>query len=170
MAHAVELDHDQMAAERRYLEHMAGESQTIDNDTGKPVDHPGDSTEQGPDPYEQWRDAIDFGLTLVHSEAFPEWEMSPKGRELILNSGAHYGAKYWPKGPAYVDPAMLPPWLQIVVGVALIAWKNFDRKTMTLKAMRPEPEGETQPDKTSQQQTVNTQSDNEGGKLAEFPG
>ena len=137
MAHPVEINDDNLKAKAARMRAAAAglsqeaappalvEGETV-NDLG--ADHSA---------LEGWKSAVNMGLTVFHGQVMPEWEVSGKGREIIVEGIAEQFAEWWPDG--VYDLEKLPPWAKGLAGLAMIVFANMDMKKMELKPMKPVP-------------------------------
>lgn len=144
MAHPVEINELNLqakaAAMRAKAADLAGEYSPPALVDGETVNDLSDDVSA----LETWKSAVDVGLTLFHGEIMPEWEISGKGREIIVEGLAEQFAEWWPDG--VYDLGKLPPWAKGLAGLIMIVFANFDRNKMELKPMKPLPPEEPEPE------------------------
>lgn len=141
MVHPVEINDDDLKAKASRMREAAAE---LSKKAAPPATPPavveGETVNDLGADYsalETWKSAVSMALTVFHGQVMPEWEVSGKGREIIVEGIAEQFAEWWPDG--VYDLEKLPPWAKCMAGLALIVFANLDMEKMELRPMKPVP-------------------------------
>lgn len=148
MAHSVEIDDVRWAAERAALmpdAEPSGERKVL------PPHESGGGDEIPMGAQEEWRGAIEWVLPMAHAFICPNWELSGKGRELMIDGWSEQFAELFPDG-FDIDWDNVPPWVKMAGGLGMVAFANFDMEHMKIKPLRePAIEGQAETEQQQQQ-------------------
>lgn len=145
MAHSVCVNPEEIAARRRLIvaEWQHGQKAPP---PGFEQAASGGSQEPPGDPLQEWREAVRWGVGIVHQYAAPGWELSEPGGSMLVDALAEIGHRYIPGGPDFTRLEQLlerlGPWGKLAAACGMLAAANFDIQRMRLKPMRAPDEAE----------------------------
>jgi len=136
MVHTVSISEEGLAAERDQLADLAGFLPAPQAQAGGDASSEPNQQVIPSDGLESWRAAVQLGFGAVANFGAPNWDISPRGRELLCDGLAEQMAEWFPTGPLGIDFNHCPPWVKLLGGAGFIAYANFDQERFRLKPLR----------------------------------